>query len=72
MYVNGSEFLKGKHEECQELTIYLISDRIGWGANKKNMYLSISVWNKLSQGSVDSQALQVSSYLYLYILEIYL
>lgn len=45
--------------------MYLISDRIGWGANRNIIYLSIAGWNKLSQGRVGSHALRVSSYLFL-------
>ena len=50
VFMGQIEFLWTKHEEC--------------GAYKTIMYLSIAVWNKLSQGRVNSQALQVSSWVF--------
>ena len=73
MWTDQIEFLRRKHEECQELRtdLYLISDRIGCGA-KKIMYLSIAIWNILSQGRVESQAPQFSSFIFLFIFCVFL
>lgn len=51
--------------------IYLISDRMGWGANKK-ICIYQSLFDINCHKGESTQALQVSSNLYLYILEIYL
>ena len=62
MWTGQIEFLRKKHEECQELTY--IWSQIELDVVLKNMYELTAFWNTLSHGQVDSKALQCSSFLF--------